>query len=80
MYNEGNPRVREFKTATVVLPYAEWNALKHLARLSNVKIGEYILAIIKDAIADEGLDVQCFRAQGCTEQGKASEASGAPTL
>lgn len=77
MSDKNNYAARYFKTATVVLPYPEWNALKHLAKKSHVKIGEYIHAIVKDAIADEGLDVQRFRAQGCTEQGKAGEASRA---
>lgn len=77
MYDGGNREIRTVKTATVVMPYADWLAVKHLARRSGVKIGEYLHAIIKDAIADEGVDVRQLGSQGRTQGGEAGKASGA---
>lgn len=66
------------KTTTVVLGIDEWLAMRFLARKHKVKVGAYLRAIVIDAIADEGLDVQRLRTQGRTPSGEGSEASGAP--
>jgi hypothetical protein len=52
--------------------------MRRLAKKHRVKVGEYIRAIIVDAIADEEADaLQRSGTQGCPTSGERSEASGA---
>lgn len=68
-----NPK---WKTLATGVKLEEHAAVAFLARRHNLTIGQYVRAIVIDALHDEGLDVQLFRTEGCAEQGKASEASG----
>lgn len=62
------------KTVQVALPLAEWAAIRFLTKKHKVKVGDYVRAIIVDAIVDEGIDgLQRFRTQGRTTSGEAGE-------
>lgn len=74
----GNKELRDVKTTTFCLSYRDWYDLKQLARDNHVRVADYIRGIVVDALEEEReRALQRLGTTGRTEQGKASEASGA---
>lgn len=76
MRDGGNRQIRNVKTITSALAFEEWVALRQLARQANLSVGQYVRAIVKDAIYDEGIDVRQQRPQECPESREGSPRSG----
>ena len=67
------------KAVTVQLESPLYAAIRYLAHSNKVTITAYVRSIIVDAVADEGLNVEYRREEGCPPGRESREASRSPT-